>query len=240
MGRYHGTTPLSELLAWQDARGEQERRNLWFRGHRAGALAMLGRSDEARVLLTEVRAELAAGSAGLLLASMVMEVSVTLELLADDPAAAALVADEAYRLLEEFDYKTLAAAAAGWVGQANYALGRLDEAIAWADRAADLGASETARWRQVKAKVLARRGEHAEAERLAHQAVETSDATDILNEQGAAYADLAEVLALGGNSEATAEALKHALARYERKENIVMAQRVRARLAGVQPSVETA
>jgi hypothetical protein len=38
------------------------------------------------------------------------------------------------------------------------------------------------------------------------------------------------VLALGGNSEGAAEALELALARYDRKENLVMARRVRARL----------
>jgi hypothetical protein len=44
------------------------------------------------------------------------------------------------------------------------------------------------------------------------------------------------VLALAGRSEAEAEALEQALARYERKENIVMAERVRARLAELRPS----
>jgi len=240
MGRYHGTTPASELLAWQDARDEHERRNLWLRGHRAGALAMLGRIDEARALLAEVRAELAAGGGGLLLGSMAMEVSVSLELLADDPAAAVVVAEEAYRLLEGLEYGSFLTPAAGWVSQANYALGRLDEAIAWADRAADLGGSENSRWRQVKAKVLARRGEHAEAERLARQAVEICDATDLLNAQGAAYADLAEVLALAGRPKAAAEALEQALTRYERKENVVMAERARARFAELRLSKETA
>ena len=84
--------------------------------------------------------------------------------------------------------------------------------------------------------MLARRGEHAEAERLAREAIEINDATDMLNEQAGAYADLAEVLALGGSSEGAAEALKQALARYERKENVVMAERVRARLAELRPS----
>jgi hypothetical protein len=48
----------------------------------------------------------------------------------------------------------------------------------------------------VRAKVLARRGEHAEADRLAREAVALSDETDQLDTQGDAYADLAEVLEL--------------------------------------------
>ena len=241
VARFHGTTPASELLARQDERDERERLSVWLRGPRAGALAMLGRVGEARALLAEVRADLAGG--GLLPVSMGMEVAV--ELLAGDPGAAVVAADEAYRLLEKLEYHSFLAPAAGWLGQANYALGRLDDATAWADRAAGLPVSDngrwrppapsSGRWRQVKAKVLARRGEHAEAERLARQAVEISNATDMLNEQGAAYADLAEVLALAGRSEAEAEALERALARYEQKENIVMAERVRARLAELLP-----
>jgi hypothetical protein len=49
------------------------------------------------------------------------------------------------------------------------------------------------------------------------------------------YADLAEVLAIGGCPEGAAEALEQALARYERKENLVMAGRTRARLAELRP-----
>ncbi|MGE5435119.1 MAG: hypothetical protein ACM3S3_10085, partial [Candidatus Doudnabacteria bacterium] len=63
---------------------------------------------------------------------------------------------------------------------------------------------------------------------------------DMLNAQADAYADLAEVLALGGSSEGAAEALEQALARYERKENIVMAERVRARLTGLRSSFVSA
>ena len=50
--------------------------------------------------------------------------------------------------------------------------------------------------RQVKAKVLARRGEHAEAQRLTREAVTIGDDSDLLDMQGDAYADLTEVLLL--------------------------------------------
>lgn len=119
-----------------------------------------------------------------------------------------------------------------------YALDRLDEADAWANRAAELGASDDVwtqlLWRQVRAKVLAHRGKHAEAERLALEAVAVGEETDMLDAQGDVYADLAEVLILTGKSTEAAAALEHALARYERKGNLVMAGRMRDRVSALQ------
>jgi hypothetical protein len=86
-------------------------------------------------------------------------------------------------------------------------------------------------WREVRAKVLARRGEHAEAERLAREAVTVCEETDMLDEQGDAYADLAEVLLLGAKAGEAAAALEQALARYKRKGNRVSTQRAQTLLA---------
>jgi class 3 adenylate cyclase/tetratricopeptide (TPR) repeat protein len=241
-GRLYGTTPLAKLLAWQDEQDERARRSPRLRGHRAVALAMLGRFGEARALLGELRAELAepGGPIGAINPS---GVACEVELLAGNPAAAVAAGEEGCRLLEEEGWESNLSSAAGLLAQAYYALGQVDEAGGWAARAAVFSASDDADgqtlWRLVKAKVLARRGEHSEAEQLAHEAVEICEATDMLNAQGDAFADLAEVLALGGHREAAVEALEDALARYERKENVVMAQRVRARLAELQRS-ETA
>ncbi len=79
--------------------------------------------------------------------------------------------------------------------------------------------------------MLARRGEHAQAERLAREAVAIGEETDMLDLQGDAYADLAEVLLLTGKPDRAAEALQQAIERYERKENRVSAQRMQTRLA---------
>ena len=129
------------------------------------------------------------------------------------------------------------AAASGSLAQALYALDRLEEADAWAGRAAELGQSDAwaqMLWRQVRAKVLARRGEHAQAERLAREAVAIGDETDMLDGQGDAYADLAEVLLLAGKPDEAAAALEQALERYERKGNLVSAKRAQTRLAELQ------
>jgi hypothetical protein len=66
--------------------------------------------------------------------------------------------------------------------------------------------------------------------------VAIGEGTDMLSQQGDAHADLAEAMALGARTRDAAEALEQAIARYERKENIVMAERVRGRLAELLPA----
>jgi tetratricopeptide (TPR) repeat protein len=130
--------------------------------------------------------------------------------------------------------KAFLSTAAGNLALALYAADRLEEADAWAGRAADLGASDDRTtqmlWRQARAKVLARRGEGEEAERLAREAVAIGEETDTLNSQADTYADLGEVLLLTGKPAEAAAALEEAVERYERKGNIVSAQRAQTRL----------
>ncbi|MGZ6299188.1 MAG: AAA family ATPase, partial [Candidatus Limnocylindria bacterium] len=215
--RFSGTTPVSELLAWLDEQEAQAVRNVDFRQYRAGALAMLGRFDEARAILAKTRAELAERGGGIHLATTTGMASVDVELWAGDPAAAAELGAEGCRLLDELGERSFLSTAAGKLAQALYALDRLEEANAWAGQAAELGASDDAftqmLWRQVRAKVLARRGQHAEAEQLAREAVAVGEKTDMLDAQGDVYADLAEVLSLAGKADEAAGALGRALAR---------------------------
>ena len=124
--------------------------------------------------------------------------------------------------------------AAGFLAQALYASDRLDDALDWADRAEQLGAQSDKLTqmllRQAKAKVLARRGEQAEAVRLAREAVLLGAQTDYLSGWADALVDLAEVLRLSGLSEETKPVLEQARSLYEHKGNLVMADRVRAGL----------
>ena len=91
-------------------------------------------------------------------------------------------------------------------------------------------------WRRVKAKILARRGDYAEAERLAREAASTVADTQMINRQGDVYTDLAEVLLLAGKPDEATAALEQALHRYERKGNIVSAAFVRTRLSELRDS----
>ena len=198
VARWLGTTPVSELLAWLDeqkARGEPA-----LREFRAVALAMLGRFDEARALLTAARAALADRGGGIPLAFANAHLFTAVELLAGDPAAAARFGAEGCRLFEATGEKGYQSTAAGFLAQALYASDRLDDALAWADRAEQLGARATKLTQmlllQAKAKVLARRGEQAEAVRLAREAIVLGAQTDYLTGRADALVDLAEVLQL--------------------------------------------
>ena len=91
-------------------------------------------------------------------------------------------------------------------------------------------------WRQVRAKIFARRGEHAEAERLAREAVAIGEQTGILDPKADMYADVAEVFLLTGKPDEAAAALAEAHECYERKGNVVSAQRARARLTELRDS----
>ena len=234
LGRYFGATPVSELLAWLDEQEERGEQDIFLRMYRGRALAMLGRFEEARALLAQVRAELADRGGGLPLAGATSRSSVDIELLAGDPAAAAKLGEEGCRLYDELGQKSRLSTAAGRLAQAYYSLDRLEEAEAWAGRCAELGTSGDALnemvWRQARAKVLARRGEHAEAELLAREAVAIGEETDLLDPQADTHADLAEVLRLAGKPDEAAAALEQSLERYERKGNVVMAERARVRI----------
>ena len=237
-GRFYGTTPVRELLASHEEKDPGELQNYWLRARRAVALAMLGRFVGARSIVSELLAEWSERGGGLARPSILGDAFPQLELLAGDAAAAARYGEEACRLLADLGQHGYLANAAGRLAHARYALGELDEAAAWAPRAKDLAASDDAiaqmLWRQALAKVLACRGEQAEAEHLAREAVAIGSDTEMLDTQADTYADLGEVLSLAGQPKQAAEAFKEALARYERKENLVMAERTRARLEDLQ------
>ena len=93
---------------------------------------------------------------------------------------------------------------ASMLAEALYAQGRLDEAEAAVQRSREAATSDDfnaqAAWRAVQAKILARRGEHEEGERLAREAIEIIDRSDELSHQGDFRVGLAEVLQLAGRT----------------------------------------
>ena len=232
--RFLGSIPLDRFVVWLDERNAISPKQL---AYKARALAGLGRFDEARQLLAEATAKLADQGARMRLAGTLSLDAVAIELLAGDPAAAVEYGEQGCRLFEESGERGFLSTSAGMLAQAYEALERLREAEEWAERARDLGTSDDvitqALWRQVKAKVCAARGAHDEGERLAREAVSILDASEMLEGQASAYADLGEVLRRGEKD--PTPALEEALARYERKGNLVMAARMRERLVEVPP-----
>jgi class 3 adenylate cyclase/tetratricopeptide (TPR) repeat protein len=233
LARVLGSTRASELLAWADEQEQRRDCTPMFASVRAWPLAWLGRGDEAREVVDRVLAALPEGAGEL--SVMATWVAGEIELPLGNPAAAAELLERACAEWERMGERGIRSTAHAQLAEAQYELGRLDDAERNVRLAVELGASDDAvtqmAWRLVEAKIQARHGEHVEAERLAHEAVAIVDPTQLLNSQADAYADLAEVLALAGKTDAAREALDQALERYERKENLVSAERVRARLA---------
>jgi class 3 adenylate cyclase/tetratricopeptide (TPR) repeat protein len=128
------------------------------------------------------------------------------------------------------------------LGDALYELGRYDEAEAatveserLAQRA-DLFAQIV--WRRVRAKVLAHRGELGAALQLAHESIRLARSESGLEPLGDAYRDLAGIERRTGHAEREEEALAQALAAYELKGLVPMADRTRADLAALRAGAE--
>ncbi|HEU5404806.1 MAG TPA: tetratricopeptide repeat protein, partial [Gaiellaceae bacterium] len=238
--RFYGSTPLPEMVAWIEGREAQFGRDWRMTGFRAMVSALEGRFDEARLLQAEFLLAHEERGDTLELGSNLSQHSVALELLAGDPAVAAALAERGCRILEDAGERAWLPTGACWYALALYELGRFDEAEGWARKGLELGDSEDVITqtlaRQALAKVLARRRQHAEGESLARQAIALADATDALLVQGDARQDLAEVLELAERREDAASTLREALELYERKGALVPAQRVRERLAALEPA----
>ena len=228
--QYWGTTPVGESLRWLDEHPEAERRSVLPLRDRL--LAMVGRFDEAHGLLSDAAdrvAELGVVRHRTWLALRRFEIA----MLNCDPARAEEAAREMCETLEATNEFGNFEWACCNLAQALVGLGRDDEAEQWLERGRETAPSEERLpqmlSRQARGKVLARRGELDEGERLAREAVALAAETDMLNAHADALIDLAEVLALAGQ-DARAE-LDEALALYEQKGNLVMAERTRSKLA---------
>jgi class 3 adenylate cyclase/tetratricopeptide (TPR) repeat protein len=239
--RFFGSTPLTELLAWQEKQDPREQRGYFLGAHRCLAFAMLGRGNEAQALLAELRGELAERGGAQAMVAGIEGYAMVVEFLAENLEAAVAAGEDSCRLLDELGRWSELSTTAGGLAGVYYELGRLDDAERWAARAAELGAEEDAvtqmLWRQARARMLARRGKHEEAIRLAREALDVAETTEDLNSTAEAYADLGEVLTLAGRPQEAAETLEQALVRFETKENLVMAGRTRERLATLRAKV---
>jgi class 3 adenylate cyclase/tetratricopeptide (TPR) repeat protein len=229
--RFHGTTPIGEVLAWMK---EQEAAGLSSSGlqvNRGLALAMLGRFDEARALAKELQEELEERGSSVALALLLAMMAPETERLAGNPAAALEINTRGCQMFEDAGERSWLSSALGIQGQALYELGELDAAFDAAAHGLELGASDDAYTqiltRGVQAKVLARRGSFEEAEKLAREGCKLADATDMSCSRGGAYEDLGHVLYLAGKTAEAGAAIEHAVEIYEAKGAVAMSERVR-------------
>jgi class 3 adenylate cyclase/tetratricopeptide (TPR) repeat protein len=203
------------------------------RGAQAVLTAMQGRFPEARQLYQASRGIYA--ELGLLHWEAGRTSNGALvELIAGDAAAAERElrwgADTLEAMGERNVYSTVAALLAG----ACAAKGDYEEALRAAQKSEDVTVPGDIMneifIRLARARALAHRGELDEAERLAREALGLVEQTDMLQIHGDTLLDLADVVDAAGREGEAGDALKEALALYERKENVVSAARARERI----------
>jgi tetratricopeptide (TPR) repeat protein len=233
--RFHGTTPLLDVIAWSDEQVAAGFNVPGIEVNRGLALAMLGQFDEARARSKAIQEELEGRGASVPLSLTLAIQAPEIERLAGDPARALEFSKLGCAMLEEAGERSWLSTAVGFAGQASYELGDLDNALEAANRAAELGASDDAITqmvvRQVRAKVLARRGDLEQAERLVREAIELGEAVDMPCGTGEAYEDLGHVLYLAGKTVEAEQAIERAIEIYDAKGAVAMSDRARRALA---------
>jgi tetratricopeptide (TPR) repeat protein len=227
-----GSRPASEALAELDAL-LPELRHPGDAIARALLLAMLDRMEEARAVA--IHAEERAHELGHTLEAVWLG---EIALVAGDLPTAAADLKTACDALEDSGRTGNLAQVAARLGYVLGRLGRHEEAEALAERGRELAdpddvGSQVA-WRQAQAVLRSARGEHADAERLAREAISWAKWSDSPVIQGETLADLAQILETAGRPDEAIAAWQEALDRYEQKEIIPLARRTRERLAAIQ------
>ena len=202
--------------------------------------AMRGNVEESRALYRKSRASLEELGWTFLAAQTSFD-SGPVEVLAGDLEAAEAELRRDYETLERMGETNYISTTAALLAEVLYRQGDLDGAEEHTRISEELAAQDDVssqyRWRSVRAKVLAARDRHAEAEELARSAVELISASDDLNSQGDAALDLAEVLRVAGRLGDAAEAAGYALERFEAKGNTVSAALARATIRELDPAI---
>jgi tetratricopeptide (TPR) repeat protein len=131
--------------------------------------------------------------------------------------------------------KALRADTAVMLAQVLCEQGRADEALAHTQEAeagaADDDLSAQIGWRTVRARLLARGGERAEAKRISAEAVKLAARTDWLCDHAEALLSRGEVDRIAGDADRAAVSIREAIALYERKGSTIGAERARSALA---------
>ena len=236
-----GPMPVDEaLLRIEDLRPRAE----WNRSlevsllaTRAQLEAMRGHFDAARALVLEATASAQERGFVVLLDTRIRPAAGYVELLAGNADGAERELRQACEGMERVGELGYLSSQVPVLIDALLEQGRDDEAFTLTDRwhvdrlTAPEDADAQSAWRRVRAKVLARRGEFDDAERLGREAVEIASATDYLDARATAVRDLAQVLRLTGRPTESVAMATEAIRLYETKGNVVAAGKLRAFLA---------
>jgi class 3 adenylate cyclase/tetratricopeptide (TPR) repeat protein len=228
-----GAKPVDEYLLWLDdlvaSYGDQP----WIDTYRSGALGLLGRFEEARALHAKtITASQERGAR--IREALSAQSGWRIELDAGDLHAAERIARRGCELLQEMGERGFLSTQACQLAESLYALGRDDEAAEWAELGLELGGSDDVITqmlaRQVLAKLAARRRDHALAQTLIGEAVVLAETIQAPILQADLRMDLAEVLALAGQTNRATTELERAAALYQRKGATACLTRARQRL----------
>ncbi len=234
----YGPFPVEESIAWYRANPTE---HPFFLANLAQLESMRGNIGLAREAYLEARQKGKERGQLLLAASVTMEAA-ECELTAGDPQRAADIALEGVAELESLGEHGWLSTVAGHAAEALLRLGRDEDAWSMTERAEAAGAPDDVITqlliRQVRAKILARRGTLEEAERLARDAVALSEPTDSLEVKANALCDLATVLGVAGKRDEALGALARAEVFFAKKGHTAGAARVHEMRAGLGATLE--
>jgi tetratricopeptide (TPR) repeat protein len=224
----YGPTPVPEAIAeceelLERAQGDRkaEATILWTMAHLE---AMRGSFDRARELYGRSRTMLEE-LGWKVRAALTSLVSGPVEMLAGDPAAAESELRHDYAALEAMGERNYISTTAGFLAEALFRQGKVEEAESFVSRCRELAAPDDVvtqvLWRTVLARILSKRGEANEAEPLARRAVELIETTDEPDSRGVALLTLAEVLFAAAKEEEAAQTAAQAATSFRAKGNVV-------------------
>nr|WP_237162457.1 BTAD domain-containing putative transcriptional regulator [Mycolicibacterium fortuitum] len=190
-----------------------------FRGRAAAARRMI---DSARRTVTEL---------GLRHALLEVEhFAGIVELVLDDPTAAEEHLQLAYNGFRRMRLEADTAEVAALLARACLLLGRVveaDELCSESERLAGHALKAAIAWRTVRAQLLSNGGSHAEARRVAEEAVAIAERTDALVDHGDTCLALATVLGAAGDVAGARTVAERAVELYEQKAAVVLAEKAR-------------
>jgi class 3 adenylate cyclase/tetratricopeptide (TPR) repeat protein len=200
----------------------------------AGLHAMRGDFDQARQLWSNAQKLYEALGLGFRRAGR-SYIPAWIETLAGDYEAAERELRWGYETVERMGAESTQATLAPFLAEALYRQERDEEAERLTEVSEELAPADDVvpqvLWRSVRAKILARRGEVEQAERLGREACSLSEGTDFPELRASTSLDLAEVLDAVGKRDEAQELVSRARELYEQKGNVVSARQTELRSA---------
>jgi tetratricopeptide (TPR) repeat protein len=234
---YFGALPLDEgfaaLEAVREIRGSSLLAEAIHQRVSAGLLGMAGRFEEARASADRsAQLYLEMGIPTRFVTSI--QIIGEMELLAGRLDEAERLVRTAHQRFNEIGETAFNSTICALIAHTLCDLARFDEAEDFVEKSVAMTAEDDfasqAAWRMAQARVLAHRGALEEAIAMADEAVAINERTDYLVWQGDSLEVRGQVLVAAGRAGEAREAFEDALARYERKGNVVAADRVRRQL----------